>query len=631
MIADERGSVRSDVPLSYIGEFRDESEIAEFERTPFESRFSARSVHAALAATARRHPDKIAIRFLPNGLSTDAPQTMTFLELFRQTTSLANLFRSLAGGANGPIAIVLPNVPEFHAIVWAAATAGIAFPINCYLEAESIASLVKAAGARVVVSPGEDRDPEIWRRAIQAADILGKDVSHLVLSDDASVSGNLDVLSRAHSGAELDFAPDEDFERIAAYVHTGGTTGTPKIAMQSVRSLLFEAWIMGAIRQNQQESCTVCGGPLFHVAGLVVTSLVPMVWGNSVLMLSPLGYRAPGVVADLWNTVRRFGVTQLTLVPTVLSVLVDLPFPSRPETLKAIGSGASVLPDTLARRFTDKTGLPIRQGYGMTEAGCGVTTSLHSPVPAGSIGRRLPYIQIRIARLDREGHYLEEAPRGESGVLLVRGPNVFSGYLGNAESPWIGDGWLNTGDLGYCDAAGSFWLTGRAKDSINRSGHNIDPGMIEEALLSIPGVRDAAAVAMPDAYAGELPIAYVACADGSDAQAILDRASELIPERAAIPKRIVMLDELPKTTVGKIDKVTLRLRAAELAVTERLFDAGLSRPDFEISRTVEKGAARLRVVLASGVGARHKAAAADAVGALGIGVDLVADAIDTSP
>jgi len=217
----------------------------------------------------------------------------------------------------------------------------------------------------------------------------------------------------------------------------------------------------------------------------------------------------------------------------------------------------------------------------------------------GSIGLSLPYQSMRLVVLDPDGKYIRSASVAEIGTIVIRGPNVFEGYLSEEHnrSLWIevdGAKWLNTGDLGRQDAEGYFWLTGRSKELIIRSGHNIDPMLIEEPLLRHPDVQMAAAVARPDSHCGELPVAYVQLRAGATAseEALLEHARNNIGERAAWPKAIRVIDQMPQTAVGKLFKPALKKLEIRDALLRALSEAGLDNSQLEL---VEDPRAGLRV------------------------------------
>jgi fatty-acyl-CoA synthase len=191
----------------------------------------------------------------------------------------------------------------------------------------------------------------------------------------------------------------------------------------------------------------------------------------------------------------------------------------------------------------------------------------------------MPYQRVRAAILDGAGRFVRDCATDEIGTLLIAGPAVFPGYLREQDNArvWAEPGWLNTGDLCRVDRDGYVWLTGRAKDLIIRGGHNIDPQVIEEALLAHPSVAMAAAVGQPDAYAGELPMAYVVLRPGAAASVgdIAQWCRERIPERAAVPVRVEVLPSLPLTAVGKTYKPELRWRAIEYVLRAALAEKGI--------------------------------------------------------
>jgi fatty-acyl-CoA synthase len=218
----------------------------------------------------------------------------------------------------------------------------------------------------------------------------------------------------------------------------------------------------------------------------------------------------------------------------------------------------------------------VIEGYGMTEVHCYSTMNpLHGERRSGSVGLRLPYVQLRIADVAPDGTIRRDCATGEIGHVLMRGPQVTPGYLDRRhdKGAMLADGWLDSGDLGRLDADGYVWLTGRSKDLIIRGGHNIDPVVIEEALNRHPAVETAAAVGLPDTYAGEVPMVYVQLRPGATAtsEELREFCRKEIPERAAVPVQVVPIPVMPVTGVGKIFKPTLRLDAAQ-----RAFDAALA-------------------------------------------------------
>jgi fatty-acyl-CoA synthase len=239
-------------------------------------------------------------------------------------------------------------------------------------------------------------------------------------------------------------------------------------------------------------------------------------------------------------------------------------------------TGGSTVPVELIRRIEREIGAPVVEGYGMTEVHCYSTMNpLHGERRTGSVGLRLPYTEIRIADVAPDGVLRGDCPTGEIGHVLMRGPQVTPGYLDprHDRGAVLADGWLDSGDLGRLDPEGYVWLTGRSKDLIIRGGHNIDPVIIEEALNRHPAVETAAAVGLPDSYAGELPMVFVQLRPGAGvtAEELREFCRREIPERAAVPVQVALIPVMPLTGVGKIYKPALRREAAQ-----RAFEAAIA-------------------------------------------------------
>ncbi len=227
----------------------------------------------------------------------------------------------------------------------------------------------------------------------------------------------------------------------------------------------------------------------------------------------------------------------------------------------------------------------------MTETASVHTISyLDRPLRLGSVGHAVPYSRVRVVRLDAEGRFQGDCAVDEIGMVAMSGPGVFSGYVSEVHNrgAFVEPGWVNSGDLGRLDAEGYLWITGRAKDLIIRGGHNIDAMAIEEIIFRHPAVALAAVVGQPDAYAGELPVAFVQLKPEAriEAAELIAFVRERTPERAAVPVNAYFIEALPLTAVGKVFKPALRWDAARRAVDQMLAD--LRQPDLQIA--VEVGA-----------------------------------------
>jgi fatty-acyl-CoA synthase len=405
------------------------------------------------------------------------------------------------------------------------------------------------------------------------------------------IYGYDEVISR-YSGSELDSGRIIDPNEIASIYHTGGTTGTPKLAPRTHYNEVAIPTILRLIVGLNQGETIMCGLPLFHANATMATGAFPFAMGAHVLLLSPMGYRDPTILENFFKIVEHYRAVTFSCVPTVLSVLLDVPVEGTDiSSLRWAICGAAPLSVELFKRFEAHSGMKILEGYGLTEGTLVSSINpLHGERKVGSIGLRIPYQEMKISVEDATGW--RDAQADEIGCVCVKGPNVFPGYLEEEHNRgvWLGNGWFNTGDLGRQDGDGTFWLTGRKKELIIRGGHNIDPLLIEDPLYRLPGVLVAAAVGRPDAHAGEVPVAYVQLQEDSDltAEKILEHLKKTVGERAAIPKEVILLDEVPLTPVGKIFKPALRWDAIRRVYEKELAGLGETAESVKIEVTEDK-------------------------------------------
>jgi fatty-acyl-CoA synthase len=344
------------------------------------------------------------------------------------------------------------------------------------------------------------------------------------------------------------------------------------------RGFAYKCWANAVVMAHTCDDVIFADYPMFHIAGIFARGYFAVAHGMSIVIPSPLGARDKRFIENYWRFVDKFGVTVFSGVPTTLAQLAKSgPHGEKLATLRDYAcTGSTAFPAEVARQIEKLIGVRVLLTYGATEYTQNVTQAPRDGDPKfGSPGIRLPYTQVKTVELD--GDVIKrECGTDEIGVVVVKGPSLTPGYLEPKynEGVFTRDGWFNSGDLGRFDADGYLWLTGRVKDVIIRGGHNIDPSMIEETLLKHAEVMLAAAVSRPDAYAGELPVAYVQLVPGAHAtaDAIREFALEHIPERAAAPKEVVIVEKMPLTDVQKPAKMELRRDAARRAFREVLAD-----------------------------------------------------------
>lgn len=556
------------------------------------------TLYGQLSQTAGKFPNRSAMSFQLLSGATDKKETLSWKQLHEKVSQTANLFRSLGIGPKDVVAYVLPNSNETLLTLLGGAVAGIANPINPLLEADQIASILRETGASVVVTLRPFPKTDVAEKTAEAVKMAPG--VHTVLEVDlvryltppkswivpfirpkGKVGNQAKYLNFnaeiAKQNTTLDFE-DVQEDRVGFYFHTGGTTGMPKVAQHLYSGSIYNGWV-GTTTLLSEEDVLLCPLPLFHVMACQVMVMGALASGAHVVFPTPQGYRGEGVFDNIWKLVERYKVTFVVSVPTALAATMQVPVNADISSVKTAFSGSAPLPLELFKRFEDATGMTIVEGYGMTEATCLVSGNpIDGVKKVGSIGIPFPYTDIKIVKGSADGDV--EAGVDEIGEICVANPGVYVGNTYTEEDKnkglYYNDTHLRTGDLGRVDEDGYLWITGRAKDLIIRGGHNIDPAEIEEALLGHEAVGFAGAIGQPDSHAGEVPCAYVELVEGASAtpDELMAFCKEHITERAALPKHMVIMDELPKTAVGKIFKPDLRREAII-----RIYDGSLTKAD----------------------------------------------------
>ncbi len=571
------------------------ADVEAIERQPMAGLITAASVYDIFRNTAREHGEGRALSFLPRADSVDDAIHLSYAELLGRIHQTANALHALGMGSRDTVAILLPGCVENHLALWGGETAGIVQPINPLLGEEKISALLRATGARFLIAWADEDDAGIWRKIARL---------------DAGVE---QVLWVSHSGRAPDTTgiavPCADFHAavaaqpadrllsgrriasadVAAYFHTGGTTGAPKIAVQTHGAQVYTAWASVQMQGLNTADRTLNGYPLFHVAGVLPGALACFSAGAQVIIPTASLFRNKAVIQGFWQLVQRWRPTLMSAVPTVLAALAEVPLDGADlSSIRYFRTGAAPLSPEVAARFKAHTGFHVHESLGMTEmTGISTITPPGLQLPAGHVGLRTPFSRLCVRRMAPDGRPgPEQADTDETGMVLFQSPNLFLGYLGGdgRDGHLTEDGWLITGDLGSLGADGVLRLRGRSKDVIIRSGHNIDPQVIEQALERHPAVKACAAVGAPDPYAGELPVAFVALHPGAaaDAAELQAFAAAGVDEAPARPRYVRILDALPTTNVGKVYKPRMRSMARQIhaqAVLEQACDRlGLRLP-----------------------------------------------------
>ena len=564
-------------------------------------------------------PDANALSFQLKAAPGSKSETLTYAELLDNVHRMSNFFRGLGIGEKDVIAVLMPNSTETVISLMAGMSAGIAFPINPLLGTEHIAALVKQTKAKVLVTlkafPKTDLAQKARAVCEEVSDIkalveidllkhlsfptnmivplirpkaeFSKPMPHLKIYD-------FEAEKARQNGDKLDFDEGKE-DRICAFFHTGGTTGTPKIAQHSRAAILYNGWL-GRTLLLKPDDIILCPLPMFHVFAAYAVWFSCLAAGAHMILPTPAGYRGEGVFDQFWKLIEKWRATFLVTVPTAAAALMQRPVNADVSSLKYALCGSAALPVETFKNFQQATGVDILEGYGMTEATCLVSINpVDGEKKIGSVGKPFPHTDIKILHCDANGQVTRECESDEVGEICIANPGVMVGRTytesGKNKNLYAYDSHLRSGDLGRIDKDGYLWITGRVKDLIIRGGHNIDPAIIEEALAAHPAVSFVGAIGQPDIESGEIPCAYIELNEGAQASSeeLGEFAGQNIGERAAVPRYIEIVPELPKTAVGKVFKPDLRRMAIRRVYGAVLEESGLGVQVSDIIEDKKRG------------------------------------------
>lgn len=573
-------------------------------------RWSANTLFELLSQTADKYPHRKALTFMIKSGVKDPEETFTWAGVRERVAQSANLFRSLGIGEKDVVAYILPNCNEAALTFIAGSTAGIVNPINPLLSAEQIGAILRETGAKVVVTMAPFPKSDVAQLAADAVThapnvktVLEVDLKRYLKPPLSWIVPLLrPKLNVKHHAKILNFnvevnkqsktlgwvEPSED--RVAAYFHTGGTTGMPKVAQHKFSGMIYNGWC-AEFQIIKSDDVLLCPLPMFHVFAAYPILMTCIASGAQMVMPTPQGYRGDGVFDNFWKLIERHKASFMVTVPTAVAALMQREVNANISSLKYALCGSAPLPVELFKKFENACGVRILEGYGMTEATCLISINpVSGERKIGSVGLPFPYSDVKIFDSVPDGTVCTERAVDEIGEICVANPGVYVGntYVETDKNAGLfaNGTHLRTGDLGRIDPDGFIWITGRAKDLIIRGGHNIDPAEIEDALAGHPDVALSGAIGQPDAHSGELPCVYVELIDGATTTNKKLRAylKEHVEERAAIPKYVEIVEELPKTAVGKILKNELR----KLAIA-RVYSAALEKAEIDarVSEVIE--------------------------------------------
>ena len=479
-------------------------------------------------------------------------------ELWARSQRLAAGLAELGVAPGDRVVVCMANCPEVSIAYQALWLAGaVVTPATFLLPAPDLRHVIANAEAGAVITT-----PEFVDKVTEATDGLAH-VRFVICTEAASRDGVLE-LAELERGDPRPIVPRSD-DDLAALLYTGGTTGRAKGVMLSHANLYFsggQAHDAAHVRGVNRQLTTL---PLSHAYGLLVTiaGMHNDERGLNVLLrwFDPATYLA---------LIAEHGLQLSAVVPTMLQILLGMPLEDYDlSTLRWLSSGGAPLAPEVEQEFCRRVpSVSIRQGYGLTESAALISTNPTGAVKRGSVGRPVPGTEVEIR--DDNGHPL---PPGEAGEVCARSPGIMQGYwrAPEATSEAIEDGWLHTGDIGYLDAEGYLFIVDRKKDLIIRGGFNVYPRDVEDALVQHPAVQMAAVVGRPSERHGEEVVASVSLAAGAEitAEELVEWAREHIGGYK-YPREVYLVDAIPLTPVGKIDRKAVRARVGDPSVHQQV-------------------------------------------------------------
>ena len=477
----------------------------------------------------------------------------TNVQMRERALRLANALCDLGVQKGDRVIVQMPNCPEalnsFQAVY---ALGAVVAPINYMVGDDETAYIYKDTGANTIISN------MLFYDKIQKCSREAPDIKNLILTDEEVPEGAL-------SFNELVQAQPADFkvvsvvgDDLAALIYTAGTTGMPKGVMHTHHSLYINAKYQYDTVGLEPGLTSISVLPLCHSYGIASMNLGYLLGGGKVVLEEV-------DIEKIFASIEKYKASTMAAVPTLYVYMLLHPDPQKYDlsSMKYWFCGSAPLTRDTWEQFKAKFGYEITEGWGLTEAGANNSANpIDGLKKVGSIGKPMHGTHVKI--VNEQG---EEMPDGEEGEILLSGPMIMKGYWNKpaetAEA--IKDGWLYTGDIGYRDSDGYFYITERKKDLIIKGGENIAPREVEEAIHTHPKVSEAAVIGVPDPTYGEEIKAFVVLTPGQEvsAEEIIDHCTERI-KRFKSPKQVEFLDALPKSLVGKVLRKELRRREPDV-------------------------------------------------------------------
>jgi len=532
-------------------------QTTEIERIPLEARKLPSSIYEVLQFMAASYDSKTAIRYLPNGQTNDIPIDINHSELLSKSTQTANLLHDLGVGKDDVVAIITPDIVETMYSFLGAETAGIALPVQPYIEPEQMVDRINSCKAKVLIVFGFNPGFDTWRK-FQLIKPHLTTVEHFIVINTKPTSEATSVdFKWLDFHTEIAKQPDDKLKSnrvfspddVALYATTSGTTGVPKTVKRTHGNQVFFIWSQISSLGISEDECTIHGFPLCDRDLIFLAHLSALAKGGTTIILGPRGFSDVNVINHYWNIVNKYQATSLLGSPIIIQQLLNSASIEGKEfkSVKSMIYSGQRLSPALYKKFKEKTNIKLLQTFSMAESTFIGTHYFNDTDEVDCIGIRNAYIELKIVQVDGDDKYVSDCEDGEAGMLFMRGPNV-SQYLNTKlnEQKWTKDGWFNTGDLVEKDSSGKFRYIGRSLNQVRINGIFVTPELIENELNKNPNIAESIVVNMPHNEFNDVPVIYLAMRNKSATQQAEDFTRQYIAENYYSPSEVIIQSDLKK-------------------------------------------------------------------------------------
>lgn len=536
------------------------ADIREIEAIAFEQRLpDINNTYQLLEKAASCYSNKIALKFVPNAQNRIITEHYSYQQLLQSVTQVANMFLSKLITSNDVVSIILPNIPQMLISMIAAEAVAIANPISPALSIDSIAKLLKTANSRFLVTT-----PALLERLVSFCQESCPEFVFLIAGEDTAA-----MTVNSYSFIDYKKFPADKLSTnclatpadVCALFHTSGTTDEPKLVEITQQGKLYSAWCGALMSDYRYEDVILCALPFFHVAAPTMAANAAFLVGAEVVLVSPQGWMDNTLIANIWSLINDFSISSMAALSIIYKKIVSVQHQDSINCLRHAISGTAVDHKT-HQAFKEMTGITIQEIYGMTESSCVLSSNIiNNDKHLGSMGIPYPYTTFRIININSKTALLEDCQTNETGMVAVQGPGITKSYRPQSlnDHAFLSPDWLNTFDMSYQDNEGYFHYVERFSNLINRNGVFVSSKYLEDMLITLPDIAEAAVIAKDDQQEGQVPVAFVSLATRvtPTTEEIYHQLKEKGIESSWLPTHIHIINDMPVNGMGKIIKPQL--------------------------------------------------------------------------